>query len=176
MYCVSIGGTFSPVSDLVERLEVFPLDFGRLKADAKFSCDRAGRFNARAALCSNGEMVEEKLYGTELWSSGCTWEVWIFTFSSKKSFLHSANLRITGTDLEKAGWWNQVSRNPMEGKSVPANARLKERKKRHEFLHDTLRNILIDAPSCPRLAFPSIATRVTTFNFCGPPPEVTVGE
>jgi hypothetical protein len=35
---VSIGGIFSPVSDFMERLEeVFPLDFGRLKADAKFS-------------------------------------------------------------------------------------------------------------------------------------------
>jgi hypothetical protein len=34
--------------------------------------DLAGRFKARAALCSIGHVTDEKLYGTELWSIGCT--------------------------------------------------------------------------------------------------------
>jgi len=54
------------------------------KAEWNVCCERAGRFRARAALCSSGECVEEKLYGTELLSRGCTWAVAILTFSSKK--------------------------------------------------------------------------------------------
>jgi hypothetical protein len=34
--------------------------------------DRAGRDSARAALCKRGQVVEEKLYGTELLSIGWT--------------------------------------------------------------------------------------------------------
>jgi hypothetical protein len=44
--------------------------------------DLAGRFKARAALCNIGHVVDEKLYGTELWSIGCTCEVRILMFSS----------------------------------------------------------------------------------------------
>lgn len=40
----------------------------------------------------------------------------------------------------------------------------------------TLRYILIPAPSSPFLAFPSMATRVTTLSFCVCEPGVMVGE
>lgn len=45
--------------------------------------ERAGRLRARAALCRSGQVVEEKLYGTELASIGWTCELRILTFSSK---------------------------------------------------------------------------------------------
>ena len=47
--------------------------------------ERAGRLKARAALCSNGFALEEKMYGDESESRGWTLSVRILTFSSGKN-------------------------------------------------------------------------------------------
>lgn len=76
------------------------------------------------------------------------------------------------TCKERNGWaW----RNRVQGKSYlwVKNERIKFRCQHRQDTR-TLRNIRIDAPSWPRLAFPSIATRVTTFNFCWWPLEIMV--
>ena len=57
---------------------------GGVKSDIYDFEERAGRLSALAALWSSGDVVEEKLYGTELVSIGWTWAVRILTFSSTK--------------------------------------------------------------------------------------------
>jgi hypothetical protein len=77
------------------------------KRDRYDRCERAGSMRARAALCNAGDIVEEKLYGTELASIGWTCDVSIFTFSSARQvgvIRREGNL-IWGAYQETAGWW-----------------------------------------------------------------------
>ena len=54
------------------------------KRDMYDSLERAGRLRARPAFRSSGQVVVEKLYGTELLSKGWTCESRILRFSSKR--------------------------------------------------------------------------------------------
>lgn len=74
-YLSSSGGGF-------EEEEEDDVDDIEPNRDVYSRRERAGRLNARAPLCSRAHVVDEKLYGAELESRGCTCESRIFTFSS----------------------------------------------------------------------------------------------
>jgi hypothetical protein len=83
VYLSSSVGTLMPFVDLVEdTMEANGV--GGVKSERYDFGERAGRLSALAALWRSGDVVEEKLYGTELLSIGWTWDVKILTFSSAK--------------------------------------------------------------------------------------------
>ena len=102
VYLSSRVCTLMPFVEAVDRLE-YAMEAdggGNAKSERYDFEERAGRLSARAALWRSGDVVEEKLYGTELLSIGCTWDVNILTFSSAKVTFQ----RVYGIRRNKLTW------------------------------------------------------------------------
>lgn len=117
VYLSSSVCTLTAFVEDVRRLECAVESAGvvRAKSERYDFEERAGRLSDRAALWRRGDVVDEKLYGIELLSIGCTWEVNILTFSSGKVFSTSTEPRTPKKTihLEIVVLWIQQSHYPL---------------------------------------------------------------